>query len=204
MGAYEYVGAVLPAPSAPVAGVSVTVRRASGSVRVRLPHSREYVALGRAAQLPVGAVIDATRGDVLLTSAMNRAGATKTGTFTGGAFAVTQAKAARPTTALRLIGGSFASCRRGGSIVHGRMLVPDYLLDYPRRVIRQLWGRDRGGRFWTIGRTAAAAVRGTVWLTQDRCDGTLIRVYAGHVLVHDGVHHRNVLIGRGQSYLARG
>jgi hypothetical protein len=204
MGAYEYLGTTLASPSPPVLGVSVTVSRASGSVRVKLPGARAYVALRRAAQLPVGTVIDATRGGLLLTSAINHAGATKTGTFNGGAFLISQPTSAQGSAQLRLVGGSFAACHRARRIVHGRMVLSHYFLDYPRRVIRQLWGHDHGGRFRTIGRTAAAAVRGTVWLTQDRCDGTLIRVYAGHVLVHDRVHRRNVLIGRGQSYLARG
>jgi hypothetical protein len=204
MGAYEYAGTALPPASPPVLGVSVTVRPASGSVRVKLPGGRAYVALQRAAQLPVGTVIDATHGRLQLSSAINRAGATKTGTFNGGAFVVDQARSGQLSAQLRLVGGSFAACHRARRVVHGRMVISHYFLDYPRRVIRQLWGRDRGGRFRTIGRTAAAAVRGTVWLTQDRCDGTLIRVYAGHVLVHDRVHRRNVLVGPGQSYLARG
>lgn len=205
MGAYEWVLALLPPPSAPVAGVSVTLSPGSGAVRVKLPHSRGYVVLAGAAQVPVGTIIDATRGSVLLTSATNRAGATKTGAFSGGGFVVTQATAARPSTELRLVGGSFAACRLPARFGRARMASGSYMaVDSPRRVIRELWGHDRGGRFRTIGRTAAAAVRGTVWLTQDRCDGTLIHVAKGHVLVHDAIHRRTMLIGPGQSYLARG
>jgi hypothetical protein len=200
MGVYEYVGATLPPPSAPVPGASVVVRPSSGTIRVKLPHSRRYVVLARGAQIPVGTLVDASRGSLSLTSATDLLGGTKTGTFTGGGFLVTQAKAARPTTQLRLAGGSFAACR-ATTQRKGSRIAPRF---FTNRVIRRLWGRDRGGRFWTIGRTASAAVRGTAWLTEDRCDGTLIRVSAGSVLVHDAVRHRNVLVAAGHSYLARG
>jgi hypothetical protein len=71
-----------------------------------------------------------------------------------------------------------------------------------RRRIRRLWGNARG-RFSTRGRFATAAVRGTVWLTEDRCDGTLIRVRTGRVVVRDLVLRRNVTVRAGRSYLAR-
>ena len=44
-----------------------------------------------------------------------------------------------------------------------------------------LWGRDHGGRFRSHGRHSHATVRGTRWLTVDRCDGTLTRVTNGSV-----------------------
>jgi len=70
-----------------------------------------------------------------------------------------------------------------------------------RRVVRRLWGRDNGGRFRTHGRDSVATVRGTRWLTLDRCDGTLSRVTEGAVAVrHRG---RTVLVKAGRSYLAR-
>jgi hypothetical protein len=46
-------------------------------------------------------------------------------------------------------------------------------------------------------------VRGTVWATVDRCDGTLTRVKEGKVLVRDLRRKRSVLVGAGRSYLAR-
>ena len=68
--------------------------------------------------------------------------------------------------------------------------------------MRRLWG-NATGRFRTRGRFAAAAVRGTVWLTEDRCDGTLIRVRSGRVQVTDTVRNRRITLRAGQSYLAR-
>ena len=48
-----------------------------------------------------------------------------------------------------------------------------------------------------------AAVRGTRWLVEDRCDGTLTRVLEGSVVVRDLGRRRNVVVRAGRSYLAR-
>lgn len=200
------------APAAPVVGVSVTLRPASGNVQVELPGAHAFVALQTASSIPVGTVIDATHGKVLLTSAVNRAGGTRAGKFTGGRFVVGQANVALPLTKLRLVGGSFAACSRTGALTHALIatrsatvpIVARSATVRPRshKVVRQLWGHDNGGKFVTIGRSASAAVRGTIWLTQDRCDGTLIRVFRGRVLVHAASRRHDLLIGAGQSYFA--
>jgi hypothetical protein len=52
----------------------------------------------------------------------------------------------------------------------------------PNTVIRQLWGSAHGD-YTTKGRYGSAAVSGTVWLTQDRCDGTFVRVTKDNVIV---------------------
>jgi archaeosine-15-forming tRNA-guanine transglycosylase len=69
--------------------------------------------------------------------------------------------------------------------------------------VRRLWGRDKGGSFRTHGRHSQATVRGTRWLTVDRCDGTLTRVTDGAVSVRDQVRHRTVVVRAGHSYLAK-
>ena len=46
-------------------------------------------------------------------------------------------------------------------------------------------------------------MRGTRWLTEDRCDGTLTRVTEGSVVVRDLHRKRNKVVRAGQSYLAR-
>ncbi len=170
---------------------------------MELPGAHKFVALQTASSVPVGTVIDATHGKVLLTSAVDRAGGTKTGTFNGGRFVVSQANVALPATKLRLVGGSFAACSRTGALTHGPIVARSAKARPRHKVVRQVWGKDNGGSFVTIGRTASAAVRGTLWLTQDRCDGTLIRVFRGHVLVHAASRRHDLLLGPGQSYLAR-
>jgi ferric-dicitrate binding protein FerR (iron transport regulator) len=68
--------------------------------------------------------------------------------------------------------------------------------------VRQVWG-DGQGRFRTAGRYASATVRGTNWLTADRCDGTFVRVRRGVVQVRDVPRRRQVIVRAGSSYLAR-
>jgi len=71
-----------------------------------------------------------------------------------------------------------------------------------RKKVRRLWG-DGHGRFRTKGRSGAATVRGTKWLTEDRCDGTLVRVARGVVSVRDFVRKKTVTVKKGHQYLAR-
>ena len=58
------------------------------------------------------------------------------------------------------------------------------------------------GKFRTQGRYSAATVRGTIWLTQDRCDATLTTVVDGVVDVFDKSLNKTVAVGPGKSYLA--
>ena len=67
---------------------------------------------------------------------------------------------------------------------------------------RKLWG-DGKGSFRTTGRYSAATVRGTRWLVQDTCAGTLTRVVRGVVSVRDNVRHKTVALRAGRKYLAR-
>ena len=72
-----------------------------------------------------------------------------------------------------------------------------------RRVVRRLWGKDKHSRFRTHGRDSVATVRGTKWVTTDRCDGTRTKVTEGKVLVRDLHRKRSVLVRAGHAYLAR-
>ena len=45
-------------------------------------------------------------------------------------------------------------------------------------------------------------MRGTRWLTEDRCGSTLTRVTEGAVLVRDFARRKNVLVRAGRSYVA--
>ena len=90
---------------------------------------------------------------------------------------------------LTLTGGDFSPC----SAARG--------LAVNRRPIRQLWGSAKGN-FRTRGRYASATVRGTIWLVQDRCDGTLTQVVEGVVDVLDAARRRTVTVNAGGSYVA--
>jgi hypothetical protein len=71
-----------------------------------------------------------------------------------------------------------------------------------KKKVRHLWG-DGQGDFQTRGRGAAATVRGTIWLTEDRCDGTLVRVRRGRVAVRDLRLRKTIIVRAGQSYVAK-
>lgn len=103
-------------------------------------------------------------------------------------FTVTQPTSGGVTT-LTLVGADFSSCNSPRSLAASK------------KPIRQLWGSGTGS-FKTAGRYAAATVRGTVWLVQDRCDGTLTQVVQGVVSVFDSVRNKTVLVNAGGSYLA--
>jgi ferric-dicitrate binding protein FerR (iron transport regulator) len=68
--------------------------------------------------------------------------------------------------------------------------------------VRHLWANG-SGKFRTKGRFASAAVRGTEWQTNDRCDGTLITVTKGAVNVFDQTLQKNVVVRAGHRYLAK-
>ena len=53
------------------------------------------------------------------------------------------------------------------------------------------------------GQYSSATVRGTKWLVQDSCAGTLTRVANGVVSVNDQVRHKTITLRAGKKYLAR-
>ncbi|HEX2232626.1 MAG TPA: choice-of-anchor Q domain-containing protein [Thermoleophilaceae bacterium] len=189
----------LPADEAkPELGVSVVGGVASGQISFKPAGSSEFVPLTGAASIPVGALVDARRGAVRLTTARGAQGSSQVGVFSGAMFRVRQARTPNAYTVLSLAGGSFESCARtaagrGAVVASGRRA----------RSVRRLWARSRGGRFRTRGRHGTATVRGTVWSTADRCDGTMVRVRRGRVLVRDFGRRRPVLVTAGERYLAR-
>jgi hypothetical protein len=150
-------------------------------------------------RLPLGAVIDASHGMAALTVARGAAAKPQVVELTGGLFVVRQ-HGRNPITDIVLTGGDFARCPRGA---RPAVASASAARRSRHRVVRQLWARDDHGRFTTYGLTSVATVRGTVWLTQDRCDGTLTRVLRGRVLVHDRVLRRTVVLTAGREYLAR-
>jgi hypothetical protein len=46
-------------------------------------------------------------------------------------------------------------------------------------------------------------VRGTQWLTEDRCDSTLTRVVKGSVSVRDFANKKSVVVKAGKKYVAK-
>jgi hypothetical protein len=177
-----------PVPT-PVAGKSVVAAPVKGTVKVRRPGSTTFVTLDATQGIPVGATVDTRHGTVQLTALQKPGGTTETATFYAGQFKLTQTKS---TTDLAL-NQPLASCARRGRAAHAAKKKPK---------TRRLWGSGHGS-FRTKGRYSAATVRGTQWLVQDSCAGTLTRVAHGVVSVRDNVRHRTITLRAGKKYLAR-
>ena len=189
----------------PVVGETVATATRKGTVTVKPPDEDEFVELDAATEVPVGSIIDATRGEVKIIVAVDKASDdVQAASFARGKFVVKQKD--NGLTTLKLKGGDFSQCTapRGKGEVAVRE-TQKFIKDRARRgrrVIRRLWGRGKG-RFRTRGRFAAATVRGTVWRTIDRCDGTLIRVKRGVVTVRDVKRKRAVTVRAGERYLVK-
>ncbi len=184
----------------PQVGTMVVGATVSGVVTFRAPNSAERKLAVKGAAIPVGSIIDASRGVMQLQSVGDRKGTVQTARFWGGAFVIRQNRKGDLTTTLGLRGGSRAGCPARAAAAHAAIA---HAARRPRRV-RGLWGSDNGGRFRTRGANSVATVRGTRWWTEDRCDGTLTRVSQGSVLVRNLRTGRRVIVRAGHSYLARG
>jgi hypothetical protein len=179
-------------PAPPKPGKRMGVEPVKGAVRVKPPGSEDFVDLDDAASIPVGSTVDARQGVVELTTARDASGEPQTGRFWGGRFKVTQRAETGQYTDLELVGGNFSACG-----AHAKVSAAG------RRGVRQLWGRDHHGRFRTRGRGAQATVRGTHWLTRDRCDGTLFKVKKGAIDVKPNGKRRSVRVRAGERFLAK-
>lgn len=189
-----------PPLPAPQAGRTANIAVVSGTVLIRRRGAASFEPLGRAQQVPIGSLVQTTRGVATLTTASNLRGGQQTARFYDGLFRVTQRRALLPVTELQLAGGRFDRCRSG--IARAQVRAAATAGRKRSRRVRRLWG-DGKGAFRTRGAYGSAGVRGTTWLTEDRCDGTLIRVRRGAVEVRDFGRRRTVIVTAGQSYLAR-
>jgi hypothetical protein len=178
----------------PAIGSSIVVQPISGTVLGHPPDDPVFRRIVGAANLVSGWTFDVTKGRVSLTTAANSRGATQTTQAYEGFFTALQAPG-NPITDLVLRSGNFdAICGSGG--------VDIARASANTKSVRHLWANGKG-KFRTKGRFATAAVRGTEWQTDDRCDGTLITVTRGAVSVFDQVLQRTVVVQAGSTYLAK-
>jgi DNA-binding beta-propeller fold protein YncE len=195
----------------PVLARSGNVAPVSGTVLVRLPGAKTFVALSSLQQIPFGTVIEATHGTVSVTTALP-GGGTQTGQFFDGEFILRQGR--NGVVVAELTGGNFAVCptarershiaraSRISAQVAATQVATAQAAASGSHVVRKLWANAHG-KFSTKGNYAAGAVQGTEWLTEDLCDGTLIRVTRDKVAVTNLVNHRRVEVKTGHKYLAK-
>jgi hypothetical protein len=189
-GYIDNVSLTLGSGGAPVFHKSVGVKLVSGQVGIRRPGSKNDVDLSGSDVIPLGSTVDAEHGALELSSVPKAGAGPQTAKFYEGVFKVTQTGGITQLT----LAQSLASCRaRGRSASAAAKKKPSK---------RHLWG-DGKGSFRTSGKYSSATVRGTKWLVQDSCAGTLTRVVRGNVTVRDNVKHKTVTVHAGQSYLAK-
>jgi hypothetical protein len=174
----------------PVNGKSVAVAPEAGRVFVKRPGQGKFAPLKEGQTIPVGSIVDATSGKAALTS-INPAGVIQTATFYAGRFLVAQQEGSGLVT-LRLRGGNFSSCAAEGRKTRATASGGRG---------RKLWGSGKGD-FKTEGNSGSATVRGTIWLTEDRCDGTFFEVKRGVVSIRDFGADKTLSLPAGKSYFA--
>jgi hypothetical protein len=207
-----HASATAPPPPPPIFSQTANVAPVSGTVLVELPGTDVFVDVTTLRRIPIGAILDARRGTVAVTTAANSTStASQTADFSEGEFEIRQpanqyivpvgtiasvtAAKLGPYTDIALYGGDFAVCNKHTGRDARTATASS------KTVLRKLLASGHG-LFRTVGTDASAAVRGTTWLTEDLCGGTLIEVPHGIVQVDDFIHHREVLVKTGHSYLA--
>ena len=158
------------------------------------PGENNFVRITPPTEIPVGSQVDTAHGTIKLIAGLG-GGRTNSANFNDGLFKIQQAHARNAYMTLLLEGGNFGVCRTSA--------LSAMSVDAKRkRQVRRLWGNGKG-RFTTKGRYSSATVRGTHWLVQDRCDGTLTRVLRGIVKVKDFRKHKTISVRAGHTYLAQ-
>jgi hypothetical protein len=201
----------------PVPGKTFDARVVSGDVFIKYPAGtgpravkplKGFVPLKGAANVPIGSQLDTRKGRVAVTSAADTGGVkTQTSDFYDGIFAVKQAlpktKPKKPATLITDLVLKGEPSRSECAPLKGAAAVAAAKKKRgAKSVLGSLWGNGKG-KFRTTGKYSSATVRGTIWLTQDRCDGTLTTVKRGVVSVRDFKRKKTVSVKAGHTYLAR-
>jgi CSLREA domain-containing protein len=188
----------------PTNGETIVVKPEEGKVKIKLPGTNKYVRLEELKEIPVGAVIDATKGKVTLTS-IDPDGTEQTASFFGGVFKVKQKEGSGLVVLELLDTGVCAATKRpapraAASLFPGAGALP--AARPGKATTGKLWGSGHGN-FKTEGNQGSATVRGTIWLVEDRCNGTtFFKTRRGVVSVRDFVLHKTLSLPAGKSYVA--
>ena len=189
------------------AGTARAATKGRAAITVPGLKGREFIPLEEARQMPIGSFLDTRKGTARVVSARG-GGRTQSGLFGAGVFQVLQSRktSTRGLTTLTLKGSNFArACGGAGKLTVGGAIAEGaeaIAVNAAKRrlspkVVRRLRS-DATGSFRTRGRHSSATVRGTVWFTEDRCNGTLTSVKRGTVAVRDFRRKRTIVLGSGK------
>jgi hypothetical protein len=179
----------------PALGESIVVQPVAGVVLGHPPDDPHFRQIVGTANLVSGWTFDVTKGRVALTTAANSRGATQTTQAYEGFFTALQSPGSAVTDMVLRSGNFDAICGSGGVDIARTSQTNT-------KSVRHLWASGKG-QFRTKGRFASAAIRGTEWETDDRCDGTLVTVKVGAVAVFDQTLQKTVVVTAGHTYLAK-
>jgi hypothetical protein len=169
-----------------------------------------YLPLTEPRVIPNGSLIDSRAGTLqLVTATAAGKGSDRNGTFNGAIFATTQSAAGvhKGLTTLALKESAFpgapsyTTCKNAAADT--AMRDPFATLANGSPVLQTLHAKDNHGKFTTRGKYSAGTVRGTIWDTSDRCDGTLTTVHRGTVDVFNLTTRKTITVHAGHSYLAK-
>jgi hypothetical protein len=207
---------VKPLPT-PVLGKTFDAAPQGGIVFVKLPGQHAaadrlakgagFTPLTEARQLPSGTQVDSRFGSLKLVAAAassQHIGKVQSVTLGGGLFGLTQAPAgiSKGLTTFSLLEGDFAGAPSYAGCGHPATDGPFAQAAISRSILQTLHASGHG-RFRTRGRYSAGTVRGTIWDTTDRCDGTLTIVRRATVDVTDFRLRKTIPVHAGHSYLAK-
>jgi hypothetical protein len=195
-GSFAFVGAT-QLPGGGGGGGSTTPTTGGGTVAPPTATATGTVTVnGRpftSGTVPFNATVDVTDGTLKLKSTAGNLTVNSAGDVPAAFKLVRGTENRKPIVELRLAKGDFSACPKRKTSGAAQA---------PTAAVRQLWGNGKGS-FRTRGKYAAATVRGTRWLTVDRCDGTQVKVARGVVQVTDLAKRRQVTVRAGSSYLAK-
>ena len=171
----------------PVFGRQAEIAPLTGSVSVKQPGSKHFTQVKTIMALRYGAVVQATGGNLQVIAAKPGSGF-ESGEFYDGGFNLTQGHDGIVQAALT---GRPNSCPT----------TPISLAHDAAGKTFKLWGHVKG-KYRTRGHYGSASVQGTIWLTEERCDGTFFHVVEGVLRIRDFTLHKTVILRAGHSYLA--
>jgi hypothetical protein len=171
----------------PVLGKSATVVSLTGNVMVKTPGAHKFGSVRTIRSLPYGTVVDASNGDIQVIAAKNST-QEESGVFYDGAFHLSQSKSGVVQAQLT---GAPKSCPT----------TPLTLARDAKKKGFSLWGHVKGN-YSTKGAYGSASVRGTIWFTENLCNGTFFHVVKGVLFIRDFTLHKSLILHAGHSYLA--
>jgi len=142
-------------------------------------------------KLPFGSLVDLVHGTITMKTGVGTVRASGVGRITAAFVLLFTHVDGEPYVELRLAEGNFSVCPKR---------TTSGTSSASAKVIRALWGSGMGN-FQTSGRFAAATVRGTHWLTDDRCDGTWTDVARGVVDMTSFRTGKTVAVHQGHTFL---